>query len=108
MIKGEVWWAEMGPTAGHEQSGKRPVIVYRKVENLVVSVPLTSQMERLSIDYTMMIYPDKSNNLPRSSLSLAFQIKSLDISHFISKIGMLSVDDINGLDRTLKDMLALA
>jgi mRNA-degrading endonuclease toxin of MazEF toxin-antitoxin module len=62
MRKGEVWWAEMGPTIGREQSGRRPVVIYRKVEDLIVSVPLTTQMDRLNIDYTLMIYPDRSNN----------------------------------------------
>ncbi len=27
-IRGEVWLGDLGPTRGHEQSGKRPLLIF--------------------------------------------------------------------------------
>lgn len=45
--RGDCWWAELGPTLGHEQSGLRPVLVV-SVERvnrrgLLLAVPLTTK-----------------------------------------------------------------
>lgn len=47
--RGEVWLAELSPTRGHEQSGRRPVLVVsedlfnRGPAGLVIVLPLTSK-----------------------------------------------------------------
>lgn len=108
MRKGEVWWADIGSTVGHEQSGRRPVVVYIEMAGIVVSVPLTTSMDRLKMDHTIVIYPDRINNLQTVSVTLPFHIRALDRSRLMNRIGLLSIDDMDGLDRSLKDMLALA
>ncbi|EFB2826082.1 type II toxin-antitoxin system PemK/MazF family toxin [Escherichia sp. 93.0816] len=47
MDRGEIWLVSLDPTAGHEQSGKRPVLVvspasFNEVTRLPVVVPVTS------------------------------------------------------------------
>mgnify|MGYP001068277169 FL=1 len=47
---GEVVWADLDPTAGHEQNKRRPLIVvsndeYNRYNNLVMTVPITSNHE---------------------------------------------------------------
>lgn len=47
MERGEIWLVSLDPTAGHEQSGKRPVLIvspasFNKFTRLPVVVPVTS------------------------------------------------------------------
>lgn len=47
MDRGEIWLVSLDPIAGHEQSGKRPVLIvskasFNKVIRLPVVVPVTS------------------------------------------------------------------
>ncbi|PWC14570.1 type II toxin-antitoxin system PemK/MazF family toxin [Brenneria corticis] len=47
MDRGEIWLVSLAPTAGHEQSGKRPVLIvspapFNKITRLPVVVPVTS------------------------------------------------------------------
>lgn len=47
MDRGEIWLVSLDPTAGHEQSGKRPVLIvspasFNKFTRLSVVVPVTS------------------------------------------------------------------
>lgn len=46
----DVVWADLDPTAGHEQNKRRPLIVvsndeYNRYNNLVMTVPITSNHE---------------------------------------------------------------
>lgn len=51
--RGEVWYGNMDPTIGHEQAGRRPLLVVsvddfnRTPAELVIVVPLTSRRRRL-------------------------------------------------------------
>ncbi|EMN1408772.1 type II toxin-antitoxin system PemK/MazF family toxin [Enterobacter cloacae] len=47
MERGEIWLVSLDPIAGHEQSGKRPVLIvskasFNKLTRLPVVVPITS------------------------------------------------------------------
>lgn len=47
MDRGEIWLVSLDPTAGHEQSGKRPVLIvspasFNKFTRLPIVVPVTS------------------------------------------------------------------
>ncbi|WP_105685505.1 type II toxin-antitoxin system PemK/MazF family toxin [Cronobacter dublinensis] len=47
MDRGEIWLVSLDPTAGHEQSGKRPVLIVSKasfnhVTRLPIVLPVTS------------------------------------------------------------------
>ena len=46
MDRGDVYWLEMGPTKGHEQDGRRPVVVltperFNRLGNHPVVLPVT-------------------------------------------------------------------
>lgn len=52
-LRGEVWLADLNPTRGHEQAGRRPVLVVsedlfnRGPAGLVVVVPMTSRVRNV-------------------------------------------------------------
>jgi len=50
ILRGEVYWANLDPTKGHEQSGQRPVLVlsqdiFNERSGVVIAVALTSQLQ---------------------------------------------------------------
>lgn len=47
MERGEIWMVDLDPTAGHEQKGRRPVLIvspgaFNRVTKVPVVVPITS------------------------------------------------------------------
>lgn len=53
--RGEIWWADLEPIRGHEQGGKRPVLVVSTTffnsgpADLVLVIPLTRTDRRIPI-----------------------------------------------------------
>ena len=48
MRRGEVWFVELDPTSGHEQKGRRPVLIvspdaFNQVTRVPVVVPITTR-----------------------------------------------------------------
>jgi mRNA interferase MazF len=52
-LRGEVWLADLGSTRGHEQAGRRPVLVFSVdafntgPAGLVIVLPLTSSIRKI-------------------------------------------------------------
>src|SRR4051794_27480008 len=70
--RGEVWLADLSPTRGHEQAGRRPVLVISEdVYNLgpadLVVLPLTSTVR--SIACTSACNPRKAGSVSRVASS---------------------------------------
>jgi mRNA-degrading endonuclease toxin of MazEF toxin-antitoxin module len=47
MKRGEIWFVSLGPTSGHEQRGRRPVLIvspeaFNRVTKVPVVLPITS------------------------------------------------------------------
>jgi len=60
MRRGEIWWAELGPYAPMEQTGRRPVIIWQsdtlnRLLHSVMIVPLTTNMQRAGLVGTVLI-----------------------------------------------------
>lgn len=47
MRRGEIWWVDLDPTRGHEQQGRRPVLIvspdaFNRLTRVPIVVPITS------------------------------------------------------------------
>lgn len=75
--RGDVMWLTLDPQAGHEQRGRRPVLVlspaaYNGRTGLALLCPLTGQVKGYPFEVAI---PD---DLPVSGVVLADQLRSLD------------------------------
>jgi mRNA interferase MazF len=75
--RGDVVWITMNPTAGHEQSGRRPALVvspapYNGKVGLAILCPITSQLKGYPFE---VVLPE---GLPVQGVVLSDQAKSLD------------------------------
>ena len=79
IVRGEIRWADLGPTKGREQSGLRPVLilshdVFNERSGTVIAVVLTSQTQKAGFLLTLKL---KSKNLPKQSWVKISQIRTL-------------------------------
>lgn len=73
--KGDLVWVTLDPSLGHEQKGRRPVLVlstreYNKVSGLCIAVPVTSHKKGYPFEYEFA-----GKNL--SGVVLADQLRSI-------------------------------
>ena len=58
ILRGEVRWADLNPVRGHEQAGRRPVLilshdVFNARSGTVIAVALTSQPQKAGFPLTL-------------------------------------------------------
>jgi mRNA interferase MazF len=95
MLSREIWLADLDPSEGFEQSGKRPVLIIsgnamNARSGLVIICPLTSKIKNFA--GCVMISPDEFNGLSVDSEILTFQIRTVSSSRLKKKIGTVSKD----------------
>jgi mRNA interferase MazF len=69
ILRGEVRWAELNPVRGHEQAGRRPVLVlshdvFNDRSGTVIAVALTSQEPRAGFPLTLESWTRRSETRP--------------------------------------------
>lgn len=90
MIKrGSIYFVELNPVKGREQAGKRPVLVVSddaiNSRPLVVTVVVGTDASNIQEDYpTNVRVTAKETGLPRDTVFLCFQIRSLDPERFVN------------------------
>ena len=91
ILRGEIRWANLDPTIGHEQPGNRPVLILSKeIFNLksgtVIAVALTSQQPKAGFPLTLEL---ESAGLPKKSWIKISQIRTLAVERIGAKIASI-------------------
>lgn len=100
--RGEVWLAELNPTQGSEQAGIRPVIIFQsdivsQFSTTVIAIPLTTNQRRASLPICLLIRQG-DGGLAQDSVALCFQMRVLDKTRLIRKLGQLNPETISQLE----------
>lgn len=110
---------DSAPTSGREQAGRRPVLVVShdaiNRQPLVVTVVVGTDATRLAVDYPTNVRVTASESgLPRDTMFLCFQIRSLDPSRFtdpatgqVRLAGRVTPERMSEVDAALRLTLAL-
>jgi mRNA interferase MazF len=85
--RGQIYFVSLSPTHGREQAGRRPVLVISSDainrQPLVVTVVTGTDAKHVPRDYpTNVRVTAKESGLPRDTVFLCFQIRSLDPARF--------------------------
>lgn len=118
-LRGRVYWAELNPVRGREQAGRRPVLVVScdaiNRQPLVVSVVVGTDSANVPNDYPVNVrVTAKESGLPKDTVFLCFQLRSLDRSRLLDKageadpIGVLPPERMSEVDGALKSVLGLS
>lgn len=100
--RGEIYYADLRPAFGSEQSGIRPVLILQNdtgnfYSPTIIVVPLTSKVkkEELLTHYTLL--KEKNRFLADDSVVCAEQIRAIDKVRFKSYLGTLSKADLRAI-----------
>lgn len=91
--RGEIYYADLSPVVGSEQGGVRPVLVVQndignKYSPTVVVAAITSQLSKAKIP-THVEISAKEHNLPKDSVILLEQIRTIDKRRLKERISVL-------------------
>jgi mRNA interferase MazF len=108
--RGEVWLADLDPTFGHEQGGRRPVLIISVdsfnagLSGLVVVMPITSRVRPLPL-HVPVNPPEGGLRLPSAILCDA--IRSIDQRRLVDCWGAVSPVTMGLVEDCLRRLLGL-
>jgi mRNA interferase MazF len=107
ILRGEVYWANLDPTKGREQSGQRPVLVlsqdvFNERSGVVIAVALTSQPQRAGFPLTLEL---TSTGLPKRSWVKIGQIRTLPVERIGKRIARVSPEEIDLVIEGLNEII---
>ncbi len=64
ILRGEIYWADLNPTRGHEQAGVRPVVVishdvFNNRSGTIIAMAITSQPQQAGFPLTHKLKGDR-------------------------------------------------
>lgn len=101
--RGEVWLAELNPIRGFEQAGIRPVLILQnnsinRFTNTFLAIPLTTNLRRASLP-TSVFLAESEGGLDKDSVALCHQLRVLDKSRLMRRLGLISELKLAEIDR---------
>jgi mRNA interferase MazF len=114
MRRGDVYWAEIRPRSGSEQTGRTPVIVvshdgFNTVPNWrsIIVVPVSTSETQARRGPTAIALPKGAGGLKKESVALCHQVTTLDRSKLVKRIGTLPGAILGEVNDGLKAALDL-
>ena len=97
ILRGEVVWADLNPTRGHEQSGFRPVVIvsrerFNARSGTVIAMAITSRPQRAGYPFTLEL---EDAGLPKRSWVKIDQIRNLSTLRLGETIGFVTTSEMN-------------
>lgn len=107
ILRGDIVWAQLDPTIGHEQSGSRPVLVlsedvFNDRSGTVIAVAVTSQPPKVRFPLSLELSDKK---LPKKSWVKIGQIRTLSIQRLGRKIGTATLEELSAVVEGLTDII---
>jgi len=104
--RGDIFLANLEPIKGSEQGGIRPVlIIQNNIGNQTSSTTIIASItsKTFSKEFATNVFvPKKDSNLNKDSTILLNQIRTIDNSRLIKKIGLIDNFTMNKVNRSIK------
>ena len=107
VLRGEIRWADLSPGRGHEQAGRRPVLIlshdiFNERSGTAIVMAITSRPQQAGFPLTQQI--DAVGLHKRSWVKMS-QVRTLAVERIGKRIGRLAPEDmgqvIDGLDEII-------
>lgn len=100
--RGDIFYADLSPVVGSEQGGVRPVLVVQnnvgnKYSPTVIIAAITSQLSKAKLPTHIELSHSKYN-LPKDSVVLLEQIRTLDKRRLQEKLGAIDPATMQSID----------
>ena len=109
IYRGEIYYADLSPAFGSEQGGVRPVVIVQnnmgnKHAPTTIVAPITSQLGKKPLPTHILF---NGCGIPKDSVILLEQIRTIDKGRLKQRIGQLPPEKIEVLDTAIKISLGL-
>jgi mRNA interferase MazF len=107
ILRGEIRWADLSPGQGHEQTGRRPVLVishdvFNERSGTVIAMAITSRPQKAGFPLTMEV---GSQGLPKKSWIKISQVRTLAVERIGKLAAVLPPEELaralEGLDEII-------
>lgn len=107
LLRGEVRWADLSPARGHEQSGRRPVLilshdVFNERSGTVIAMAITSQPQQAGFPLTLEI---QTEGLPKRSWVKISHVRTLAVERIGKRIARLAPEEIAHILEGLNEII---
>jgi mRNA interferase MazF len=99
ILRGDIVWADLDPVQGHEQGGRRPLVVisqdvFNARSGTVIVLAVTSQQPQAGFPLSLEL---DSANLPKRSWVKISQIRTVSVQRIGKKLGRVSPEELDHL-----------
>jgi mRNA interferase MazF len=115
MKRGDLYWADLVPRSGSEQTGRRPVIVvshdgFNQTPGWmsIIVVPVSTSGSQAKRGPTVVGMPGGVAGLPKPSVVVCHQVTTLDRAKLTKRIGALPFEFLREVDLGLRAAMDLA
>ncbi len=108
--RGDIWLADLNPVRGHEQAGRRPVLIVsvdlfnHGPAALVVVVPVTSTIR--PIPFHVVVQPPEGGLSDPSAL-LCEAVRSISKDRLVNYLGAVNATTLDHVEDRLRILLGL-
>ena len=107
ILRGDIYWADLNPVIGSEQSGFRPVLIlshdiFNQRSGTVIAVAITSQPQRAGFPLTLELSDAK---LPKKSWAKISQVRTLSNKRIGAQIGKASPEELARIVEGLNEII---
>ena len=108
ILRGDLVWANLDLVKGHEQAGRRPVLVFshdifNERSGTVIAVALTSQPQRAGFPLVLEL---EARGLPKQSWVKISQIRTLSVERIGRRIGRVPPEVLDQVIEGLIEIIA--
>jgi len=107
--RGEVYWADLVPRSGSEQTGRRPVILVSHDAfnqapgwKSVIVVPVSTSASQGRRGPTVVEMPAGSAGLPKAGFAVCHQVTTLDRAKLTKRVGALTPGMLREVEEALR------
>jgi len=108
ILRGDIYWVDLNPTKGHEQTGNRPILilshdVFNENSGTVIGIALTSQTQRAGFPLTLKLESFKGHKETYAKIS---QIRTLSTERLGKKMGKISAIELEKIIEGLNEIIS--
>ena len=114
MKRGEVYWADLVPRSGSEQTGRRPVILVSHDGfnqtlgwRSIIVVPISTSSSQGTRGPTVVELSGGVAGLPKTSFAVCHQVTTLDRAKLTKRVGTLAPGPMREVEEGLKAAMDL-
>lgn len=107
ILRGDIYWAELDPTLGNEQSGRRPVLIlsrsaFNDRSGTVIAVALTSAEPRAGFPLTFEL---TKIHLPKRTWVKISQVRTISTQRLAGRLAACNPSDLQKVVEGLNELI---